>query len=121
MAKHAYSATQVMSSLNWRRATLRGIFSDQDSEDSYKYAMRVVDITNPDKSLMLIEPTHPTDSAGNSPQFLNCSLRAVLENCGCRSSLNLVRAEDPTELAPGAVGSQERLIGIHYAGSINQP
>jgi len=34
-----------------------GKFSDQDSENNYKYAMRVVDITEPDKSLMLIKPT----------------------------------------------------------------
>ena len=48
----------------------QGVFSDQDSEDNYKYAMRVVDITNPDKSLMLIKPTHPTDSAGNVGDYL---------------------------------------------------
>ena len=41
-----------------------GIFSDQDSEDNYKYAMRVVDITEPDKSLMLIKPTRPTRQRG---------------------------------------------------------
>jgi HEAT repeat protein len=48
----------------------QGVFSDQDSEDNYKFAMRVVDITNPDKSLMLIKPTHPTDSAGNVGDYL---------------------------------------------------
>jgi hypothetical protein len=42
-----------------------GVFSDQDSKDNYKYAMRVVDITNPEKSLILVKPTRPTDSAGN--------------------------------------------------------
>jgi hypothetical protein len=43
----------------------QGVFSDQDSEDNYKYAMRVVDISDPNKSLILIKPTRPTDSAGN--------------------------------------------------------
>jgi hypothetical protein len=43
----------------------QGVFSDQDSEDNYKYAMRVVDITDPSKSLIVIKPTRPTDSAGN--------------------------------------------------------
>jgi HEAT repeat protein len=43
----------------------QGVFSDQDSEDNYKYAMRVVDISDPSKSLILIKPTRPTDSAGN--------------------------------------------------------
>jgi hypothetical protein len=47
-----------------------GIFSDQDSEDNYKSAMRVVDITEPDKSLMLIKPTRPTDSAGDVGDYL---------------------------------------------------
>ena len=48
----------------------QGVFSDQDSEENYKYAMRVVNITNPDKSLMLIKPTHPTESAGNVGDYL---------------------------------------------------
>ena len=47
-----------------------GIFSDQDSEDNYKHAMRVVDITEPYKSLMLIKPTRPTDSAGDVGDYL---------------------------------------------------
>jgi hypothetical protein len=47
-----------------------GVFSDQDSEDNYKFAMRVVDITEPDKSLMLIKPTRPTDSAGDVGDYL---------------------------------------------------
>jgi hypothetical protein len=47
-----------------------GKFSDQDSEDNYKSAMRVVDITEPDKSLMLIKPTRPTDSAGDVGDYL---------------------------------------------------
>ncbi len=47
-----------------------GVFSDQDSEDNYKYAMHVVDINDPTKSLMLIKPTRPTDSAGNVGDYL---------------------------------------------------
>jgi HEAT repeat protein len=47
-----------------------GTFSDQDSVENYKYAMRVVDITNPDKSLLVIKPTRPTDSAGNVGDYL---------------------------------------------------
>src|SRR5207248_3771447 len=42
----------------------------QDSKENYRYAMRVVDITSPDKSLMLIKPTRPTDSAGNVGDYL---------------------------------------------------
>ncbi|MGA2534466.1 MAG: HEAT repeat domain-containing protein [Terracidiphilus sp.] len=48
----------------------QGVFSDQDSEENYKYAMRVVDITNPDKSLLVIKPTRPSDSAGNVGDYL---------------------------------------------------
>jgi hypothetical protein len=47
-----------------------GKFSDQDSEDNYKSAKRVVDITDPDKSLLLIKPTLPTDSAGDVGDYL---------------------------------------------------
>jgi hypothetical protein len=47
-----------------------GVFSDQDSEDNYKYAMHVVDINNPTQSLVLIKPTRPTDSAGNVGDYL---------------------------------------------------
>ena len=47
-----------------------GVFSDQDSEDNYKYAMRVVDINDPTHSLILIKPTRPTDSAANVGDYL---------------------------------------------------
>ena len=47
-----------------------GVFSPQDSEDNYKYAMRVVDINDPGHSLILIKPTRPTDSAGNVGDYL---------------------------------------------------
>ncbi len=48
----------------------QGVFSPQDSEDNYKYAMRVVDINDPSHSLMLVKPTRPTDSAGNVGDYL---------------------------------------------------
>jgi HEAT repeat protein len=48
----------------------QGVFSDQDSEENYKYAMRVVDIANPTGSLILIKPTRPTDSVGNVGDYL---------------------------------------------------
>ena len=48
----------------------QGVFSDQDSEDNYKAAMRVVDISKPADSLILIKPTRPTDSAGNVGDYL---------------------------------------------------
>jgi hypothetical protein len=47
-----------------------GVFSDQDSEQNYKYAMRVVSIAEPDKSLILVKPTRPFDSAGNVGDYL---------------------------------------------------
>lgn len=47
-----------------------GVFSPQDSEDNYKYAMRVVDINNPTRSLILIKPTRPTDSGGDVSDYL---------------------------------------------------
>ena len=47
-----------------------GAFSDQDSEENYKYAMRVVDISDPSHSLMLIKPTRPTDSGGDVSDYL---------------------------------------------------
>ena len=47
-----------------------GVFSDQDSEENYKYAMRVVNIAEPERSLILIKPTRPTDSAGDVGDYL---------------------------------------------------
>jgi hypothetical protein len=47
-----------------------GVFSDQDSEENYKYAMRVVNIAAPEKSLLLIKPTRQTDSAGDVGDYL---------------------------------------------------
>ena len=48
----------------------QGVYSDQDSEQNYKYAMHVVNINDPTKSLILIKPTRPTDSAGNVGDYL---------------------------------------------------
>jgi HEAT repeat protein len=48
----------------------QGVYSDQDSEENYKYAMHVVDIASPTSSLILIKPTRPTDSAGNVGDYL---------------------------------------------------
>jgi len=47
-----------------------GVFSPQDSKDNYKYAMRVVDISDPRHSLILVKPTRPTDSAANVGDYL---------------------------------------------------
>ena len=47
-----------------------GRFSPQDSEDNYKYAMRVVNINDPPHSLILIKPTRPTDSGGDVSDYL---------------------------------------------------
>jgi len=48
----------------------QGVFSDQDSEENYKYAMRVVNVADPAASLILIKPTRPTDSAGDVGNYL---------------------------------------------------
>jgi len=42
-----------------------GVFSERNSGENYKYAMRVVDINNPTLSLILIKPTRPTDSGAD--------------------------------------------------------
>jgi hypothetical protein len=47
-----------------------GQFSPQDSKENYKYAMRVLDIGDPNHSLILIKPTRPTDAAGNVDDYL---------------------------------------------------
>ncbi|MGC2403779.1 MAG: hypothetical protein WA510_28560 [Acidobacteriaceae bacterium] len=47
-----------------------GVYSDQDSEQNYKYAMHVVNINDPTRSLMLVKPTRPTDAAGNVGDYL---------------------------------------------------
>ncbi len=47
----------------------QGVFSDRDSEENFKYALRVVDISNPQRSLILIKPIRPSDSAGNVADY----------------------------------------------------
>jgi HEAT repeat protein len=53
-----------------RPPNAEGQFSPQDSEENYKYAMRVLDISDPNHSLILIKPTRPTDAAGNVDDYL---------------------------------------------------
>ncbi len=60
-------ATHVIFRL--RPPNAEGQFSPQDSEQNYKYAMHVVDINDPARSLMLIKPTRPTDSAGDVSDY----------------------------------------------------
>ena len=61
-------ATHVIFKL--RPPNAEGQFAAPDSVANYKYAMRVVDIVNPNNSLMLIKPTRPTDAAGNVDDYL---------------------------------------------------
>ena len=61
-------ATHVIFKL--RPPNAEGQFSPQDSEANYRYAMRVVDIRNPNQSLILIKPTRPTDAAGDVDDYL---------------------------------------------------
>ena len=61
-------ATHVIFKL--RPPNAEGQFAAPDSVANYKYAMRVVDIGNPNHSLMLIKPTRPTDAAGNVDDYL---------------------------------------------------
>jgi HEAT repeat protein len=61
-------ASHVIFKLNPPNAD--GVFSDQDSVENYKYAMRVVNITNPNESLIVVKPTRPTDSVGNVGDYL---------------------------------------------------
>ncbi|WP_162601315.1 HEAT repeat domain-containing protein [Occallatibacter savannae] len=70
----------------------QGAFSDQDSEENYKYAMRVVNVTDPAQSLILIKPTRPTDSAGDVGDYL------ATHNGGQRWQLNQKSREYQTIL-----------------------
>ncbi|HEX5481115.1 MAG TPA: hypothetical protein VFZ08_00650, partial [Terriglobia bacterium] len=49
--------------------TSNGIFSDHASRENYMYAMRVVDISDPRHSLILVKPTHPAESGGNITDY----------------------------------------------------
>ena len=46
-----------------------GNFLENDSRENFRYALRVIDIANPQHSLILIKPTRPTDSAGNVADY----------------------------------------------------
>jgi hypothetical protein len=46
-----------------------GTFSSPDSRANYTYAMRVVDINNPQRSLILIKPTRPTDAGADVSDY----------------------------------------------------
>ena len=46
-----------------------GSFSSPDSRENYRYAMRVVDINNPQHSLILIKPTRPTDAGADVSDY----------------------------------------------------
>jgi HEAT repeat protein len=52
-----------------RPPNTEGVFSAQDSEENYKHAMRVVDIGNPQHSLILIKPTRPTDAGADVSDY----------------------------------------------------
>lgn len=47
----------------------QGKFLPSMSEQNYKYAMRVVDISDPRHSLILVKPTHPAESGGNITDY----------------------------------------------------
>jgi hypothetical protein len=47
----------------------QGKFLPGISEQNYKYAMRVVDISDPRHSLILVKPTHPAESGGNITDY----------------------------------------------------
>ncbi len=46
-----------------------GSFSSPDSRENYRYAMRVVDINDPQHSLILIKPTRPTDAGADVSDY----------------------------------------------------
>ncbi len=48
----------------------RGRFSEPASRENYRYALEVVDLAQPEKSLLLIKPTRPSDSAGDANLYL---------------------------------------------------
>ncbi len=46
-----------------------GVFVDEDSRENYNYALRVVDISNPQHSLILAKPTSPPESSNASDYY----------------------------------------------------
>lgn len=47
-----------------------GRFSETVSRENYRYALAVVDVAQPERSLLLIKPTRPTDSAADANNYL---------------------------------------------------
>lgn len=47
-----------------------GQFSEKMTRENYEYATKVVNIAQPEKSLILIKPTRPTDGVGNVGDYL---------------------------------------------------
>jgi len=47
-----------------------GVFAEADSRENFRYAQHVIDLADPQHSLMLIKPTRPTDSVGNVADYL---------------------------------------------------
>src|SRR5206468_481857 len=45
-------------------------FSESRSRENYRYATGVVNVAEPEKSLLLIKPTRPSDSAGDVQDYL---------------------------------------------------
>ena len=45
-------------------------YTEKRSRENYRYALGVVDVAKPEKSLLLIKPTRPTDSAGDVQDYL---------------------------------------------------
>jgi hypothetical protein len=48
----------------------RNGFTDKQSRENFQFASRVVDLSNPQKSLLLVKPTRPNDSAGDPNLYL---------------------------------------------------
>ena len=46
----------------------KGEFSEDDSRENFKYALGVIDVSNPQHSLILIKPTHPPEG-GNAADY----------------------------------------------------
>jgi hypothetical protein len=45
-------------------------FGDKRSRENYRHALGVVNLAEPEKSLLLIKPTRPTDSSGDVSDYL---------------------------------------------------
>ena len=52
------------------RVPARGRFTETQSRENFRFASRVADVENPQKSLLLVKPTRPNDSAGDPNLYL---------------------------------------------------